>query len=104
MFYEGIVLLGRTLGEGLEPVSVVCGTHLLSPLLHALGYGICDGAVEACTVVNHVDEFVINICGQVLVHLLTVEYVLAKVFGGTFGRGCHFYSFLLEGLFHYLES
>ena len=104
VFDEGVVLLGGTLGEGLEPVGVVGDAHLLGPLLHPFGDGVGDGAVETGTVVDDVDEVVIHVGGQVLVHLLTVEHVLAEVFGGSLGRGFHFHSLLLEGLLYDLES
>ena len=104
MFDEGVVLLGGTLGEGLEPVGVVGDAHLLGPLLHPFGDGVGDGAVETGTVVDDVDEVVIHVGGQVLVHLLAVEHVLAEVFGGSLGRGFHFHSLLLEGLLYDLES
>ena len=104
MLDEGVVLLGSTLGEGLEPVGVVGGAHLLGPVLHAVGHGIGDAAVEACPVVDDIDEFVIHVCWQVLTHLLAVEHVLAEVFGRALGRCRHFYGLLLEGLLYDLES
>ena len=104
VLHEGIMLLGRTLGERLEPVGVVGDAHLLGPLLHPFGDGVGDGTVETGTVVDDVDEFVIHFCGQVFVHFFAVEHVLAEVFGGSLGRGFHFHSLLLEGFLYDLES
>ena len=45
VLHEGIVLLGSTLRQWLEPVGIVGGTHLQGPLFHTLGHGISDAAV-----------------------------------------------------------
>ena len=87
MFYKGIVLLGCSLRQGLEPVGVVGGAHLLGPFLHTSSHGISDAAIQTGTVVNDIDELVIHIGRQVFVHLLTIEHILAEVIRGAL-RGC----------------
>lgn len=52
MLNEGIVLLGSTFCQWLEPVSVVGYAILVSPLLDAFGYGVGDVTVETCSVVD----------------------------------------------------
>jgi hypothetical protein len=73
-------------------------------LFHAGGYGIGDAAVETGTVVDDVDEFVVDIGWQVFIHLLTIEYILAEVFGGALRGGADLYGLLLECLFDDLKS
>ena len=80
MLDEGIVLLGSTFCQWLEPVGVVGYAILVSPLLDAFGYGVGDVAVETCSVVDDVYQFLIDICREILVHLLSVEYLLSEEF------------------------
>ena len=79
MLYEGIVFLGRALGQRLEPVGIVRTAHLRSPLLHAGCHRISYGTVETRTVVNHINQLVVNVFWQVLIHLLAVKDILAKI-------------------------
>ena len=79
MLYEGIVLLGRTLGQWLEPVRIVGHSVLVGPLLHAFCHGICNAAVKDSTIIDNVNEFLIYILLQVLVHLVTGEHILPVV-------------------------
>ncbi len=104
VLYEGVVLLGGALGQRLEPVRVVRHAVLLGPLLHAGGHGVGYGAVEARAVVHHVDERVVDLRRQVLVHLGAVEHVLAEVFRRSFHRRDNFQRLLLERLFYNLKS
>ena len=43
MLHEGIMLLGSTFCQWLEPVSIMCYPVFLSPELHAGSHGISDG-------------------------------------------------------------
>ena len=104
VLYEGVVLLGSTFGKGLEPVCIVSNAILNSPLLDTCCHRICNGTVKTGTVVNHVNHFFINIFGKILVHLLTVEYLLAKVFIGALCGRFHFNGLFLEGLAYNLKS
>ena len=104
MLDEGVVLLGSAFGEGLEPVGIVRHAVLLGPLHHAFGHGIGHGAFELCTIVHHVDHLLIDVLGQVLVHLFAVEHFLAKVLCRSLGRCCHVERFLLESFANNLES
>ena len=104
MFDEGVVFLGGALGERLEPVGVVGHTVLLGPLPHAARHGVGYGAVQPGAVVNHVDEFQIHIAGEVLVHLLAGEDILAEVFRRALCGGYHIEGLLLESLFYNLKS
>ena len=101
---EGIVLLGRAFSQWLEPVRIMGDAHLLCPLLHPRSHGIGYRAVEPRTVVHHVNHLVVNVLGQVLIHLLTVKHVLAEVFRRSLCGGLHVKGLLLESLFHNLES
>ena len=78
VFDEGIVLLGSALGQRLEPVGIVGDAHLHGPLLHAGSYCIGDGTVQTSTIVNHINHLVVNLSGQVFIHLLLGEDILAE--------------------------
>ena len=79
MLHKSVVLFGSTFRQGLEPVRIVSDTHFHSPLLHAGSYGISDGAVQTGPVVHHVNHLVVYILGQVFIHLLAVEDILAEI-------------------------
>lgn len=66
MLDEGIVLLGSTFCQWLEPVSVVGYAILVSPLLDAFGYGVGDVTVETSSVVDDIHQFLIDICRRYL--------------------------------------
>ena len=80
MLDKGIVLLCRSLCQRLEPVSIVCDTILVGPLLHACCHCIGNAAVELCTVVDNINKFVIHFRRKIFVHLLTVEHFLTEEF------------------------
>ena len=104
MLHEGVVLLGSAFGEGLEPVGVVGDAMLHGPLLHTLCHCIGNGAVESGPVVDDIDEFLIHVGGQILIHLLACEDVFAEVFRRSFFWGGDIYCPFLEGFLHHLES
>jgi hypothetical protein len=54
--------------------------------------------------VYHVDELGIHVGGQVLVHLLTVEHILAEILGWSLCWGFDLYGLLLKSLLYDLES
>ena len=104
VLHEGVVLLGSALGEGLKPVGVVGDAMLDCPLFHSLCHCVGNGAVESGTVVDDIDEFLIHVGRQILIHLLARENVFAEVFRRAFFWGGDFYGLFLEGLFHHLKS
>ena len=67
------------------------------PLPHALGHGIGHVAFEPGPIVHHINHLLIDLLGQVLVHFLAVEDLLAEILGWSL-TGCYH----VEGLF--LES
>ena len=79
MLDEGVVLLSGAFGKGLEPVGIVGHAILVGPLLHAFGHGVGDGTVERGTIVDHVDQLLVDISGKILVHLGAVEHFLSKI-------------------------
>ena len=104
MFDKGIVLFGRSLGQGLEPVSVVGHAVLLGPLLHARSHSVGYGAVELGAVVHHIYQLAIYIGRQVLEHLGTVEHQLSEILGRTVLGSGHLDGFLVESLFYSIKS
>ena len=101
---EGVVLLGCALGERLEPVCVVSDAVLVCPLLHAFSHSVGYRAVETRTVVDDIDELFVHFARKILVHLRTVEHVLAEELRRTFYRRNHFNWFLVESLGYNLKS
>ena len=57
MLNEGIVLLGRSLGQRMEPVCIVGNTLLHRPFLHAGSYGVCCFPIQRSTVVDGLYQF-----------------------------------------------
>ena len=104
VFDECIVLLGRALGQRLEPVGVVGHALLVGPLLHAFGHGVGDGAVEPRTVVDDIDELFVDVARKILIHLLAVEHVFSKILRRTVGRRSHFLRHFAESLGHDLKA
>ena len=104
MFYESIMLLSGTFRERLEPVGVVRHTILVRPLLHSLRHLIGDGTIETRTIVYNVDEFLVSVFLQVLVHLLAIEHILAEILRWTFYGSNHFNGLFLESLLYNLKS
>ena len=86
MLDEGIVLLCSPFCQWLEPLGVGCYAILVSLLLEALGYGVGDVTVDACSVVDDIYQFLIDICSEILVHLLSVEYLLSEEFTWSIAR------------------
>ena len=56
------------------------GAHLQGPLLHACSHLVGDAAIQAGSIVDDIDEFLIDFGRQVFVHLLTVEHILPEIF------------------------
>ena len=104
MLDEGVVLLGCTLGEWLEPVSIVCHAIFNSPLLDARCNGVSHAAVEASSIVYNVNKLFINVLWQILVHLLTIEDIFAKILVGTFFGGLYGEGSFLKCLLYNLKS
>ena len=98
------MLLGCTLGEGLEPVSIVGYAILNSPLLDTSGNSIGYRTVETCSIVDYVNELLINILREILLHLLTVEDILTELLIGAFLRCLYGEGALLECLLYNLKS
>ena len=57
MLDEGIVLLGRSLSQRVEPVRIVGDTLLHRPFFHASGYGVCGFPIQRSTVVDGLYQF-----------------------------------------------
>ena len=104
MLDERVVFLGCSLCKGLEPVCIVCDAIFLCPLHHAGSHGVSYRAVQTGTVLYDVNHLVINTFGQVLVHLLAIENLLAEVLAGFLTRCNNAERLLLESLAHNLKS
>ena len=104
MFDEGVVLLSRAFSQGLEPVGVVCRTHLHRPAFHARCHLVSDFTVERGTIVHRIHQAVEHLRRQILEHLLTIEHILSEILARTFGRCGHILRLCLESLFYDSES
>ena len=101
---EGIVLFGCAFRQRLEPVGVVGDAVFVGPLLHAVGHGVGNGAVEWGTVVNHVNQFVVYVALKILIHLRASEHVLAEILRRALHGSHHFEGLFGESLFYNLKS
>ena len=104
MLNKRVVLLGSTLSQRLEPVCIVCYAILRGPLLHTLSHSIGYGTVETCSVVHYVNHLLVHVLRQVLVHLLTVEDLLAEILRGSLTWCFYIERLLLECLTDNLKS
>ncbi len=73
MLDEGVVLLGRTSGEGCEPVGVVACAVLGSPSAHTVGNTVGDMAVKGLFVLDSVHKSVVCALGKIAEHGAAVE-------------------------------
>ena len=101
---EGVVLLGRSFRQRLEPVCIVCHSILGSPLLHALSHNIGNLTIKARPIVHHIYHCLIDVLRQILVHLLTVKDLLTKILSGSFTWCFYVERLFLEGLSDNLKS
>ena len=104
MLDEGVVLLGRALGERLEPVCVMGDALLVGPLLHALGHAVGDATVEASTVVDDVDEFLIDVARKIFIHLLAIKHILSEIVRRPVGRRSYILRLLAKSLCYDLKA
>lgn len=104
MLHEGVVLLCRAFGQGLEPVGVVCHAQFGRPAFHAFGYLVGDVPVEGSPVVHGIDQAAVDRRGEVFEHLFPVEHVLAEIFRRTFCGVGYFLRLGAEGSFYDSES
>ena len=98
------MLLGRALGQRLEPVGIVGHAVLLGPLHHTCCHGIGDITLQARAVVDDVDHLLVDILRQVLVHLLTVEDLLSEILIRSLTRCLYVEGLLCESLADHLKS
>ena len=104
VLHEGVVFLGRALGEGLEPVGIMRDAHLDGPLLHALCDGIGGVHIKRASGVEGFGVALIDFEGKILAHLLLVENVGGVIRRRTFGRCGHGDGAFFESLFHDFET
>ena len=82
---EGVVLLGGHAGQGLEPVGVVGGTLLNSPVLHGVGYYVGNGGIDGAPLFDGLGQSLVDLAGQPGAHDVVVEDHAAKELGNLFG-------------------
>ena len=85
---EGIVLLGRTAGKGLEPVRVVGRPQVHGPSLHTLGDVVGDVPVEGRPPLDGLVDRPSGLLRKISSHRRPVEDV-ASVIGGGLALGGH---------------
>src|SRR5574344_449034 len=98
------MLLCSTLGKRLKPVRIMSYPVFFCPKLHARSHSVSDGTIQTITIINHIDEFLVNIRWEILVHLLAVEYILGEVFRRANLGSFHLYRSFLKGLGYNLKS
>ena len=101
---QGVVLLGRSFRQGLEPVGNMGYTVLDGPLLHAAGHAVRGFAVQGFAAFDAGEKGLEAICIKIFAHLFAVEDQLSIVIGG-FPCGCAGGDFLLhEGFLDEIKS
>ena len=101
---KGVVLFSSTFRQRLEPVGVMGNAILHGPLFHTSSYSIGHIALQTGSIINDINHFLINLLGQILVHLLAVEHFLTEVLIRPFGRCYYVERLLLECLANNLKS
>ena len=104
MLYKGIMFFSRTLCQRMEPVGVVGSSLFQGPFLHACSHSIGYFAIEGSTVVDTVDQFLINLFRQILKHLCPVEDQLAIILGRTLCLCWSLDSLFAESCLYHSES
>ena len=104
MLDESVVLFGGCLSQGLEPVCVVAGSVVDSPLFQSCGHAVGILARQRLFILHCVDEGFERFARKIFEHLLAVEYLLAVVFVrplfGNLYRHCR----VVECLFYNFKS
>ena len=104
MLDESVVLFGGCLSQGLEPVCVMAGSVVDSPLFQTCGHAVGILARQRLFILHCVDEGFESFARKIFEHLLTVEYLLAVVFVrplfGNLYRHCR----VVECLFYNFKS
>ena len=72
------MLLGGNACQRLEPVCVVCGTVFNGPVLHGVGHHIGTSLGKLAASLDYAYNFLVNILGKTLSHLLDGKDVLSK--------------------------
>ena len=72
------MLFRRYPGKRLEPVGVMGRAPLNSPILHRMGYHICNAWIQFCPIFNGLFQFLIYAFGQTLPHDRVIEHVLTE--------------------------
>ena len=78
---ESVVLLGRSVGQRLEPVRVMRDPFAQGPHPHAGGNVVGDLAVDRYPVVDRVGQGLVGLLGKILTHRFPVEDVLSIKLG-----------------------
>ena len=104
MLDKRVVFFGSPFCQRLEPVCIVCDALFCGPLFHALSHGISHFSVESCPIVHHINHFLIDALGQVLIHFLTVEDLASEKLRWSVTWCGHVEWFFLESLADYLKS
>ena len=73
------MLLCSNVGKRLEPVGKMGRAMLQGPFLHTIGNIVCNGKVKGTSIVDAVDQSVINLDIQVFTHFVAVEHKFTEV-------------------------
>ena len=104
VLHEGVVLLGGPVGERLEPVRVVRDAFFQCPHTHAGGHVVGYLPVDGDAVVDGVGQGFIRFLGEIFLHGLPVEDVLAIIFGYFVLGSDGFHGLPVGSLLHGVEA
>ena len=103
-FGEGVVFLGGSPRERLEPVGVVVGAVLHRPLLHACGDAVGHFAREGRAVFHGLDQRFVGLAVEIPPHDVAPEDQLPEIIGRTSGGSLCGNRYVAERLFDHPES
>ena len=103
VLHEAVVLLGCAFRQGLEPMRAMRCAEFHRPFLHACCHSIGSRHIERRSAIDDVAHLLINIRGQVVLHLLPVEDIFGKELAWTLLAVGHFDGPFLERLADYLK-
>ena len=101
---KGIVLLGRTARQRLEPVGIVVGSVLEGPLPHAGGDAVGHLARQRRAVLHRVEQRRIGLLVEVFAHGFATEDLLPEIVRRTPLGSLHFDGRVVDRRIDHLES
>ena len=104
MFHKGIMLLGCSIGQRLEPMGVMRNALFQSPHAHTCGDQVGHLAVDGNAIVDGVGKGLIGFLGEVLLHRLAIEDILSEILGYFLRGSDRLHSLTVGGFLNSVEA